>query len=31
MLLTVFALALLDEGFILDVFMAGFAVEPGPR
>jgi hypothetical protein len=31
MLLTVFALALLDEGFILDVFMTCFAVEPCPK
>lgn len=29
-LLTVFALAFLDESFILDVFMADLAVEPCP-
>ena len=28
--LTVFALALLDERFVFDVLVAGFAVEPGP-
>ncbi len=28
--LTVFALALLDGGLVLDVLMTGLAVEPGP-
>lgn len=28
--LTIFALALLDEVFIFDIFMAGFAIKPGP-
>ena len=29
--LTVFAFALLDEGFVFDVFVAGFTVEPGSK
>jgi len=28
-LLTVFAFAFLDQRFVLDVLMAGFAIEPG--
>ena len=29
--LTMFALALLDQVFILDILMTGFTVEPGPE